>query len=257
VNCANHPETAAAAYCRECGKPLCPECIRRARGSVFCAEHAPEATEPSAAPPAGTAAGFAPSSFTSAAAPFDAGTATSHEAQVSPSPYTVTASSGYHPGVPPVIALLLGFIPGVGAICNGQYAKGLIHAVIFGLLVSAEASTHFAPVNIICGIMIAAWVFYMAFEAFHTAARRRRGLPVEEFSSIFELRAAHNRMPLGAILLVVVGFILLLQTTDIVSMEVFARYWPVGLIALGIYLLYARVHPDRGDGSEHDLELRQ
>jgi hypothetical protein len=64
-------------------------------------------------------------------------------------------------------------------------------------------------------------------------------------------------MPLGAILLVVVGFILLLQTTDIVSMEVFARYWPVGLIALGIYLLYARVHPDRGNGSEHDLELRQ
>jgi uncharacterized integral membrane protein len=156
-----------------------------------------------------------------------------------------------------VIALLLGFIPGVGAICNGQYAKGLIHAVIFGLLVSAEASTHFPPVNIICGIMIAAWVFYMAFEAFHTAARRRRGLPVEEFSSIFEMRGSQNRMPLGAILLVVVGFILLLQTTDIVSMEVFARYWPVGLIALGIYLLYARVHPDHGEGSEHDVELRQ
>ena len=41
MNCANHPETAAAAFCRECGKPLCPECIRRARGSVFCAEHTP------------------------------------------------------------------------------------------------------------------------------------------------------------------------------------------------------------------------
>jgi hypothetical protein len=157
-----------------------------------------------------------------------------------------------------VIALILGFIPGVGAICNGQYAKGLIHAVIFGLLVSAEASTHMAPVNIICGIMIAAWVFYMAFEAFHTALRRRRGLPVEEFSSIFEIRPSHNRMPLGAILLVVVGFILLLQTTDIISMEVFVRYWPVGLIALGIYLLYARVHPaDHTNGSEHDVELHR
>jgi hypothetical protein len=212
-------------------------------------------------PPAGVAAGFAPSSGASSF--YDAGAAASPEypAPLPPSPWSSTAPipapAGYHPGVPPVIALLLGFIPGVGAICNGQYAKGLIHAVIFGLLVSAEASTHFPPVNIICGIMIAAWVFYMAFEAFHTAARRRRGLPVEEFSSIFEMRGSHNRMPLGAILLVGVGFILLLQTTDIVSMEVFVRYWPVGLIALGIYLLYARVHPDHGDPAENDLELRR
>jgi hypothetical protein len=65
-------------------------------------------------------------------------------------------------------------------------------------------------------------------------------------------------MPLGAMVLVVVGFILLLQTTDIISMEVFARYWPVGLIALGIYLLYARVHPGHDvNGSEHDVELHR
>ena len=32
------------------------------------------------------------------------------------------------------IALFLGFIPGVGAIYNGQYAKGLVHAVVFGLI---------------------------------------------------------------------------------------------------------------------------
>jgi len=285
MNCANHPETAAAAFCRECGKPLCPECIRRARGSVFCAEHAPPedavaspfgTAAGTAAAPFGTAAGFgAPSAGSSyfasasafdspASASFDAAAARESQTAVPPSPYTAPstiatiAPAHYHPGVPPVIALLLGFIPGVGAICNGQYAKGLIHAVIFGLLVSVEASTRHVPVNIICGIMIAAWVFYMAFEAFHTALRRRRGLPVEEFSSIFELRPSHNRMPLGAMLLVVVGFILLLQTTDIISMEVFSRYWPVGLIALGIYLLYARVHPGHHvNGSEHDVELHR
>ncbi len=285
MNCANHPETAAAAFCRECGKPLCPECIRRARGSVFCAEHAPPddvAASPFAtgaaasAPPFGTAAGFGPSSagssyfapaagFESGAAPsFDTAAGRESQSALPPSPYTAPSTlapvvpAHYHPGVPPVIALLLGFIPGVGAICNGQYAKGLIHAVIFGLLVSVEASTRHVPVNIICGIMIAAWVFYMAFEAFHTALRRRRGLPVEEFSSIFEVRPSHNRMPLGAIFLVVVGFLLLLQTTDIISMELLGRYWPVALIALGVYLLYARVHPGPGmNGSEHDVELHR
>jgi Domain of unknown function (DUF5668)/B-box zinc finger len=286
MNCANHPETAAAAFCRECGKPLCPECIRRARGSVFCAEHVPseDAAAPpfgtdagAPAPPFGTAAGFAPSSAGSsyfatasafesgaAASSFDAAPGRGAQSPLPPSPYTVAplaapvAPAQYSPGVPPAIALILGFIPGVGAICNGQYAKGLIHAVIFGLLVSAAATTHLMPVDIICGIMIAAWVFYMAFESFHTALRRRRGLPVEEFSSIFEIRSSHNRMPLGAILLVVIGFILLLQTTDIISMEVFARYWPVGLIALGIYLLYMRVHPaEHANGSEHDVELHR
>jgi hypothetical protein len=41
-------------------------------------------------------------------------------------------------------------------------------------------------------------------------------------------------------------------------MELFARDWPVGLIALGVYLLYARVHPaDRMNGSEHDVELHR
>ena len=29
------------------------------------------------------------------------------------------------------------------------------------------------------GMLIAAWVFYMAFEAYHTAKRRRLGQPVE------------------------------------------------------------------------------
>jgi hypothetical protein len=162
-----------------------------------------------------------------------------------------------HPGVPPVIALLLGFIPGVGAICNGQYAKGLIHAVIFGLLVSAIATAHGAGIQAILGIMIAAWIFYMAFEAFHTAWRRRRGVAVDEFSSLFHIRGAQGGLPLGAILLVIVGFVLLLNTTDIISMDVFARYWPAGLIAIGIYLLYARVSASHGSPVDHDVEFRR
>ncbi len=36
----------------------------------------------------------------------------------------------------PGLAFLLGWIPGVGAIYNGQYIKGLVHAAIFGLLIS-------------------------------------------------------------------------------------------------------------------------
>ena len=52
-----------------------------------------------------------------------------------PSPYTTPQPSPHpmsDPGASPGLAFLLGFIPGVGAIYNGQYVKGLIHVVVLG-----------------------------------------------------------------------------------------------------------------------------
>jgi len=149
----------------------------------------------------------------------------------------------YEHGAHPALALILGFIPGVGAIYNGQYAKGLIHAVVFGLLVSLAGSTTHGSLEPLIGLLIAAWVFYMAFEAFHTARKRRYGVSVEEFSSLFDVRPTQGKFPGGAILLIGLGFILLLDTTDIISMDQLERYWPVGLILIGLYLLYARLSP--------------
>ncbi len=88
-----------------------------------------------------------------------------------PPPYT---APGYTPtaGLPnPGLATLLGFIPGVGAMYNGQFAKGIAHVVIFAVLVSL--SDH---VNGIFGLLVAGWVFYMVFDAYQTARARRDGL---------------------------------------------------------------------------------
>ena len=43
MNCLNHPEAPAIAYCRECGKALCETCRRQADGTVYCEEHWPDA----------------------------------------------------------------------------------------------------------------------------------------------------------------------------------------------------------------------
>jgi len=43
----------------------------------------------------------------------------------------VPPAAGYvYADVSPGLALFLGLIPGVGAIYNGQYAKGMVHAII-------------------------------------------------------------------------------------------------------------------------------
>jgi hypothetical protein len=229
MNCANHPDISAVAFCRECGKPMCQECQRAALGSIYCEEHLPAAAMPPRAAPEPPRP---PSGYTA-------------------SPYSIPIANApvADPGVHPVLALILGFLPGVGAIYNGQYAKGLVHAVVFGLLVSIESSGRSDGMEAFVGIMIAAWVIYQAFEAYHTARKRRYGLAVEEFSSLFELRPSSGRFPVGAIALIALGFLLLLETTDIISMYQLERYWPALLIAFGFYLLHTRLNSaDRNTG---------
>jgi hypothetical protein len=36
MNCANHADASAVAYCRTCGKALCANCTRPVRGVIYC-----------------------------------------------------------------------------------------------------------------------------------------------------------------------------------------------------------------------------
>lgn len=206
MNCANHPDVAASAYCRSCGKALCRDCERPAQGTVYCQEHAPAAEAP---PPAAY------------------------------SPYTTPYAASTGSGVSPGLAFLLGLLPGVGAIYNGQYAKGLVHVVILGLLFSIANSGASDGLEPLFVFLIIGWFFYMAFEAYHTARRRERGEAVDEFSSIMPIRK--TGFPAGPVILIVLGVVFLLNTLDVVRLYQILKYWPVFLIALGIYLLYVRI----------------
>jgi TM2 domain-containing membrane protein YozV len=211
MNCQNHPDIPATAYCRTCGKPVCDQCRCDAYGTVFCAEHAPvPAANPNAPlPPPGAI------------------------------PVGAVPLPGYpHPEVSPGMALFLGFIPGVGAIYNGQYVKGLVHAVIFGIIISILDS-NIGGLDVVFAFVLTAWIFYMAFEAQHTALKRRNGEAVDEYSSILSFRGSNA--PVAGVVLVVLGVLLLLNTLDLVNFAYLTRYWPVLLIAAGVYLLYARL----------------
>ena len=133
MNCLNHPDVAAAAYCQNCGKPLCTACIRSVGGLVYC--------EPCLAARLSGPPGAAEGNLT-----------------------------GLH--AHPVLAGLLGFIPGVGAMYNGQFVKALAHVLIFAVFVSLSDK------SFVFGLLIAAWVFYQVFDAAQTAKARRDGLPL-------------------------------------------------------------------------------
>lgn len=221
MNCYLHPDTPAVAFCRSCGRPLCTVCQRPAEGTVFCAEHVP------------AAANYAPHDPAGAAAP---------NPYYTPPPYPAPASPSMPPTrTSPALAFWLGFIPGVGAIYNGQYMKGLVHAIITGLLMSlANASDNTAGEPFIA-MILSAFFFYMAFEAYHTAKKRQLGVPVEEWSSLLGPTPRTGRIPLGPIILIGIGIIFLLDTLHVLDFREFGRFWPVLLILVGAYLLYSRL----------------
>lgn len=218
ITCANHPDLPVVSFCRTCGKPLCAECRRQVAGTVFCQEHAPANTSSAPPPP--------PSSYT---------------APVNDSPYTAPPPppGAANMSASPALAFLLGLIPGVGAIYNGQYGKGLVHAVIFGLLITAISSHSLRGFEPLLAILIGVFFFYMALEAYHTARKRHAGEPIEEFSSL--LGGGESGFPTGAVVLIGLGFLLLMNTLDLISLEAVLRFWPAGLILIGVYMLYSRL----------------
>jgi hypothetical protein len=138
------------------------------------------------------------------------------------------------------LALFLGMIPGVGAIYNGQYAKGMVHAIIWGVLMSIADSRAAHGLEPVFVMTVVAWMAYMAFEAYHTARKRRMGEAVDEYSSLVNLSGRSDQIPVAAVVLIILGILLLLHTLDLLDFDRVVRFWPVLLIAAGVYLLYGR-----------------
>jgi hypothetical protein len=177
-------------------------------------------------------------------------TTPSDSTAAAPNPYQQTVPQSFAPvHTSPGLAFLLGMIPGVGAIYNGQYLKGLVHAVIFGLLVSLTNATENGAGQPMLIMMTVGFYAYMAFEAYHTAKKRQAGLSVEEFSSLIAPNRYMSRAPVGPVLLIVLGVLFLLDTLHVIEFRDLARFWPVLLIVAGIVMLYNRV-----SGGKHILE---
>jgi hypothetical protein len=225
MNCANHADASAVAYCRTCGKALCANCTRPVRGIIYCEDCLGARMEGA---PTG-AAGFVPGTAPPAAA----------QGRVLPAPPPASSS-----GPNPTVAGILGAIPfGIGAVYNGQYAKGLAHLGIFALLVAGcNASGDVLPT--ICGFGIAFFIVYQIIDAVRTARAIQAGLPAPD---PFGLAATFgggakidtNKIPIGATVLILLGVVFLLHTAGLLELN-FHRFWGVIFILLGGWIFATR-----------------
>ncbi len=248
MNCANHTDVSAVAYCRTCGKPLCANCKRDVRGVIYC--------ENCLASHIGTA--------------FPAAAATA-------APPGSAAPIGENRLPSPGMAAALGFIPGVGAMYNGQFMKGFIHVMAFVCII--WMADHFGPIMI---PVFFAYFFYLVFDAYKTAHAIELGQPVPDpfglerafggGSTHYPSRPAAgaatsapvagvvpvagivpatdssaccdtpggSRAPVGAAVLIILGVLFLLDNLGIFEFHWMGRMWPVILIGIGGWVFYQR-----------------
>lgn len=140
-------------------------------------------------------------------------------------------------GANPGLALFLGFIPGVGAVYNGQILKAIVQVLIFGSLVALSHQTE-AGFGVVFGLGAAAFYFYMVIDSYQVARRKQLGQPVEEGLSSHSLRMD---APLSAIVLIALGILFLLDNIGIHIFANVGRFWPVLLIIIGVVLIQRKV----------------
>jgi len=216
MNCAVHADTEASGYCRNCGKAMCAACSHRVRDVLYCedclAQHV----------------GLPPTAPPSSAAPIVAADPSGLAPPMTPLQKQSTA---------PVLAFLLGFIPGLGAIYNGEYNKAIIHVVVFGAIIFGIASDLGESLQGLLIFALCVFPFYMAIDAMRSAKARATGQPLTD-----PFENWSGQRPLGPIILIGIGALFLLNNFGFFDFfRVRQIFVPLLLIGIGFFMLKNRV----------------
>src|SRR5215469_12342467 len=217
MNCAVHPDREASGYCRNCGKAMCGECSHKVRDVLYCEDClARQVGLPPAAAAVANAEG-APRGVTAG-------------------PVTADEAAAKH-GHGPVVAFLLGFIPGLGAVYNGEYNKAILHIVIFGAIILGVASNPGDNLEVLLIFLLCVFPFYMAIDSMRVAKARQTGEPVSD-----PLENWSVQRPLGPIILIGLGAVFLLNNFGIFDFfRVKQLFFPLLLIGVGVFMLRNRL----------------
>ena len=155
MNCAVHPEAEASGYCRNCGKPMCANCERPVKDVYYCEDCLAKVmgVTPGAPVPAGATPdlGAPPTGI--------------------PAPQIPPPANAPNPG----LAFLLGLVPGLGAIYNGEYNKALLHIVIFAGIILGLSSDLGDGLTAIFVLAVCIFPLYMAIDALRVAKAKATG----------------------------------------------------------------------------------
>jgi len=217
MNCAVHPEVQASGFCRNCGKAMCAACVRPVRDVLYCEDCLAKVVGLPTPPVAMTeiepgGVGGVPATI--------------------PPPAPGPKLEG-NPG----IAFLLGLVPGLGAIYNGEYNKALIHIVVFAAIIVGLNSDLGDGGETALAFVLVGFIFYMAIDAMRTVKARNTGEVVQD-----PLESWSKTRPVGPIILIAAGGLFLLNNFGFFDFfRVRQIFWPLILIGVGVLMLKNRM----------------
>jgi hypothetical protein len=205
MNCVFHPTSVASVRCSSCERAVCSACDHRIKGIPCCQDCIVAGIE-----------------------------TLRRNAGAGRQIFNQFGRQIGHPGEKsPLIALLLGLMPGVGAAYNGQNIKALTHFLaVAGLWVLADIFG--MPLEIIFGLGAAGFYIYSIYDAFQSAQRLRRGEDINEQDESLKV-FLQQRMNLFGVLLIGVGALAMLNFWIPTLIQ---RIWPALLIVSGAYLVW-------------------
>ncbi|MEW5977433.1 MAG: B-box zinc finger protein [Acidobacteriota bacterium] len=217
MQCTRHPDSTATAFCTHCGAALCEQCIESRDPRILC----PKCSESLPHAQAST------SDSTSVPPPITP--------PLPAIPSTVPNSVTAYPYCSPAVSFVLGLIPGVGAVSNGDYFKGFFQVLVFGSLVALSDSSEVGAFSSFFVFLSVVYYVYMPLQAYHVAKKRLLALQGIEVLTPLE------RLPfsdlIGGILAIGAGTLFLVNQFVPGTLALVAKGWPLALIALGIFNL--------------------
>lgn len=234
MNCAVHQDVNATGYCRNCGKPICGQCTREVRGALYCEDCLAQRVAPAAGTP------------------------------MPPLPPLASRAGDGHAA----LACALGFVPGLGAVYNGEYMKALVHVLIFGGLIAALTQDLPTALYPLLGVGLGAFYCYMPIDAYRTARAQHAaavaamplgatgatyaepgmtaaGTPMSAAGAtlppVYDAITNRRFMPIGAIILIALGTLFLMTNFGVLREDWIDKGWPIILIAIGVGLIIRKM----------------
>ncbi len=139
----------------------------------------------------------------------------------------------------PGIALLLSFVPGLGAIYNGELLKGLSFMGIFVFFIYLLDSNFPTYETVFIALAFVGFYLYTIIDSYKVATTK---FSVKESKGETEQRKQEDLSelndPILSITVILFGFLFLFINLDIIDWETVRLYWPLLLIIAGIKLIY-------------------
>ena len=149
----------------------------------------------------------------------------------------------YYPEDPraksPALATVLSLMPGLGQIYIGYYGQGFLNIVIVASIITILATGETEALTPFFGVFLGFYWLYNIVDAYRRAMLYNLALEGLGPTELPDLGIAQSRGSLlGGVVLIIAGGLALGHTAYGYSLAWLNRWWPLGLVLIGLYLVY-------------------